>query len=269
MSNFSNIGFDITTQEEFQQLLERAYGKSEITKIKEGAYSIYTDPSGAELYIQFDKTNGCIGANPHFKGQSLRTVCLTSSFERPESELDGAFHCWADPSDENNPESGTYPFVFDLPDFKTIGKIEFPKNFTIQLTAFAQELSVYDNEKEFDKNQTSELKWATQSFVPSGLFSLEEDNYDPNLPQATGMFTGIIKQYERKRNDLTSEEFYWILVDTLGGEIDVVADIRFFEKQPNINGIVQGVFWLSGQLINAPKLEMKENKTFFQKIFGG
>ncbi len=225
MSNFSNIGFNVTTQEEFQQLLEQAYRTSNQIKINEGSYWVFTDTSGAELFMQFNKKNELLGANPHFKGKSKRTVCLTNTVERPESELDGAFHCWADPSEENNPDSGAYPFVFDLPDFKTIGQIDLPRNFDIQLTAFVQELSIYDSEKEYDESQTSELKWATQSFVPSGLFSLGEEGKDPSPPQATGMFTGIIKQFEKKRNELTGEEFYWLFVDTLGGEVDVVADI--------------------------------------------
>jgi len=54
----------------------------------------------------------------------------------------------------------------------------------------------------------------------------------------------------------------------LGGEVDVVADIRYFEKEPVVNGILQGQFWLSGQLINAPKRELNVSKTFFQKLFG-
>lgn len=268
MSNFSNLGFNITTPEEFQELLEKAYRISRSMKVNEGAYSIYTDPSGAELYIQFDKKNSCIGANPHYKGISKRTVCLTNPVDRPESELDGAFHCWADPTEENNPDSGAYPFVFDVPDFKTIGPIDFPKNFEIQLTAFAQELSIYDSEKEYDESQTSGPKWATHSFVPSGLFSFSEEGQDPNPPQATGMFTGVIKQFEKKLNDLTNEAFYWLLVDTLGGDVDVVADIRFFEKEPKIEGIIQGHFWLSGQLINPPTKEFKEEKSFFKKLFG-
>jgi hypothetical protein len=266
MSNLSDIGFNVTTQEEFQQLLEKAYKSSNQIKIDEGAYSVFTDTSGAELFIQFNKKNELLGANPHYKGKSKRTVCLTNTVERLESELDGAFHCWADPMSENDPDSGAYPFVFDLPDFKTIGQIKFPRNFEIQLTAFAQELSIYDNEKEYNDSQTTDPKFATQSFIPSGLFSFGEEK-DPNPPQATGVFTGIIKQYERKRNELTNEEFYWLLVDTLGGEVDIVADIRFFEKDPVLNGIVQGQFWLSGQLANAPKRELKENKTFFQKLF--
>ncbi len=268
MSNFSNIGFNVTTQEEFQQLLEKAYKTSNQIKIVEGAYSVFSDNSGAELFMQFNKKNELLGANPHFKGKSKRTVCLTNTVERTESELDGAFHCWADPSEQNNPDSGAYPFVFDLPDFKTIGHIDFPKNFDIQLTAFAQELSIYDNEKDYEESQTSEPKWATQSFVPSGLFSFGEGENDPNPPQATGIFTGIIKQFAKKKNELTNEEFYWLLVDTLGGEVDVVADVRYFEKDPAVNGIVQGQFWLSGKIINSPKRELTESKSFFQKLFG-
>lgn len=268
MSNFSNIGFNVTTQEELQQLLRKVYRTSKQIKISEGVYSVFTDASGSQLFMQFNKKNEFLGVNPHFKGKSRRTVCLIHTIDRPESELDGAFQCWADPSEENNPDSGLYPFVFDLPDFKTIGQIDFPKNFDIQLTAFAQELSVYDSEEEYDESQTSDLKWATQSFVPSGLFSFGEEEKDPSPPQATGIFTGIIRQFEKKRNELTGDEFYWLLVDTLGGEVDIVADIRYFEKTPIANGIVQGAFWLSGQLIDAPKREIKESKTLFQKLFG-
>ena len=61
--------------------------------------------------MQFNKKNELLGANPHFKGISKRTVCLTNTVERSESELDSAFHCWADPSEENKPDSGAYPFV--------------------------------------------------------------------------------------------------------------------------------------------------------------
>ncbi len=100
------------------------------------------------------------------------------------------------------------------------------------------------------------------------FFSFGEEDSDPNPPQATGIFTGIIKQFEKKRNELTSEEFYWLLVDTLGGEVDVVADIRYFEKEPVVNGILQGQFWLSGQLINAPNRELGKKKSFLQKLFG-
>lgn len=91
MSNFSNIGFRVTTQEELQHLLEKVYRTSTPIKIDEGVYYVFTDSSGAELYIQFNTKNKFLGVNPHFKGKSKRTVFLTNSVLRSESELDGAF----------------------------------------------------------------------------------------------------------------------------------------------------------------------------------
>ena len=267
MSNFSNVGFKVTVEQDYYQLIDKVYKVSSPVKVNGGTYFIYTDDSGAELYIQVSNKNECIGVNPHFKGKSKRTVCLTNSFQRPESELDGAFHCWADPTEENNPDSGVYPFVFDLPDSKTIGQMEFPKNVEIQLAAFAQELHIYQSEKEYFDSQTTEMKLAAQSFIPSGLFSVDEEN-GSNPPKAFGFFTGIIKAYERKTNLFTGEAYYWLLVDTLGGEVDVVAELKYFEKEPSVNGVVQGQFWLSGKLINPPANQVNESKTLFQRLFG-
>lgn len=267
MSHLSDIWFSVNTQEEFQQLLKKAYKRSRQIKVREGYYSLYSDPSGAELFMQFNTKNNIVGVNPHFRGKSKRTVCLTGMIERQENEFEGAFYCWADPSEKNNPDSGIYPFVFDLPNFRTIGQIELPQNIDIQLTAFAHELSIYSDEEEYYNLQTAEPKIATQSFIPSGLFSLEGKK-DSNYHESLADFTGIIKQYERRHNEFTSEEFYWLLVDTLGGEVDIVADIKYFEKEPIIGGIVQGAFGLSGQLINPPKREDSEDKSLLQKLFG-
>lgn len=267
MSHFSDIGFTMHSQEDFEALVDSAYSKSTATKVNEGTYFVYSDKSGAEMWIQFNNDNECIGANPHYNGKSRRTVCLTNTMERPESELDGAFHGWAAPAEKNNPESGDYPFVFDSPGFKTTGNIPFPVDYDIQLAAFAQELSVFDNEQEYDNSQASETKYAVQSFIPTGLFAAAENPEDDDPPQALAMFTGIIKQYERKRNGLTGHEFYWLLVDTLGGDVDVVADVLFFEKEPVKGGVLHGRFWLSGQLLH-PAGEQKTTKNFFQKLFG-
>lgn len=265
MSNFSDIGFTVSTQDEFYNLLRKAHNTSIEVKTDAGVYSIYTDNSGAELYTQFNNSKKLIGANPHFKGKSKRRVCLTRTVERPATALDGAFHCWAAPDRANDPDSGVYPFVFDSPDFKTIGEISFPADFEIQLTAFAHELQVFDNEQEYSDSQTTEMKFATQSFIPSGLFSPGEEK-DPDPPQATGIFSGIILECERRTNQMSGADFYWLLVDTLGGEVDVVADPRFFEKEPQVNGVVSGHFWLSGRLINPPAVAPK--KSFMQRFFG-
>ena len=50
--------------------------------------------------------------------------------------------------------------------------------------------------------------------------------------------------------EMTGEKFYWMLVDTLGGEIDVVASTDLCDELPNPLSIVQGQFWLSGRILD-------------------
>jgi hypothetical protein len=248
MSNFSNIGFHIKSEQELYNLAEKIYriGKTEV--VKNGKYVVYSDSSGAELWLQVDRENSLIGINPHYNGSSKRLVCLTEAIQRSDSILDGAFYCWANPAEQNNPDSGEYPFVFDLPNAKTIGEINFPYNVEIQLSAFAQEISLYNSEDEFKSEQTAEVKFATQSFLPMGLFKPEGESIEP--PDAIGMFTGIIKDFDIKVNSFTKNHFYWFLVNTLGGEIDIVADPILTIDKPRLNGIIQGQFWLTGQIYN-------------------
>lgn len=250
MSNFSNIGFVIDSEDDLARLLDQVGPISKPIPTKQGNYFYYSDPSGAELWIQINPKNELIGFNPHYRGKSRFKVGLTTAIPGEMSELDGSFHGWADPLDANDPESGAYPFVFDVPDFKSLKEFILPQAVEIQLSAFAQELTVYDDEEDYHASQTSEVKFATQSFIPIGLFGSDEsDQTQPTMNQARGLFAGIIREWEIKKNTFTNEPFYTLLVDTLGGAIDVVADNRFFEKEPRINGVVKGVFWLSGRIL--------------------
>jgi hypothetical protein len=266
MSNLSNIGFDVATADDFFALLERVYPLCKPIKSPAGTYFVYADPSGAELYLQFNTKNECLGADPHFNGKSRQKVCLTHVVERPDGELDGAFHAWANPQTPDSPDEASYPFVFDAPGFKAIGPINFPRNVEIQLSAFARELRVYSSESAYEAAQEGPVKYATQSFIPIGLFSLSDDNA-PTSPEALAVFSGVIKAVEKKRNQLTKQEFYWLLVNTLDGEVDVVADLRYFEQAPVLQGIVQGEFWLSGRLLDPPASSDKAKTSFFSRLF--
>lgn len=113
MSNLSNIGFGASTQEESFALVQQACALGSPIEVSEGYYVAYTEASGVELWIQFDHQQEVLGFNPHFRGKSKRSVRITADVERLESKLDGAFYAWADPTEDGDPESGTYPFVFD------------------------------------------------------------------------------------------------------------------------------------------------------------
>jgi hypothetical protein len=221
-------------------------------KAERGFYLIYTDQSGAEIYLQGNFDQELIGFNPHFAGKSRFKVGLTRMIERDSSELDGGFHAWANPKDENVEVSGEYPFVFDVPDFRSVEIAAYPQTREIQLTAFAShDFKVFAGEEDYQQAQESELDYASKMFVPVGLFAFDDanDSVDLSAVRPVGMFAGEIKEIELKTNALSGEKFYWLLVETYGGEVDVVVDPKYVPAEPQIGGIVSGTFWLSGKVL--------------------
>jgi hypothetical protein len=253
MSNLSDIGFPVQSDEDVNVLITETINRVESIKCPQGFYLRFADSSGAEIYLQGNNNQELIGFNPHFAGQSRRKVGLTKMIERDSSELDGGFKAWANPTGEDVEVSSEYPFVFDVPDFRTIDEIRLPQIREIQLTAFASnDFKIFASEKEYDVSQEGELKYASKSFVSTGLFAFNEqdESTDLTLVRPIGMFTGEIKDFEQKTNELSNEKFYWFLVETLGGETDVVADAKLVSTEPQIGGIVSGQFWLSGRFVD-------------------
>jgi hypothetical protein len=247
MSNLSDIGFPAQTGKEYGQLIALVATDGEKIPCAKGAYIKYSDPSGAELYCQLNKKNEILGMNPYFNGKSRFEAALTSQVNRSESALDGAFHGWAAPKNED-PESGDYPFVVDLPDFYTLSPINFPTKVTLQLSAFAQsEFELFKSEEEFNAQQKEGIKFGSQSFVSIGLFSNKEDNA---APEAYALINGVVLEWEKKVNKKTGNEFYWMLLQTQGGQIDAIADPKLIKYDPVKGTIVSGEFWLSGKILN-------------------
>lgn len=264
MSNLSDIGFPVSGEDDVNNVIQSVAKYVMEIPCLNGFYYKFTDESGAEIYLQTNQGQELIGFNPHYAGKSKRKVSLTKSLERESSELDGGFHAWANPLEEDNPESGEYPFVFDVPDFRTIGRIKFPQEFKVQLTAFASnDLKVYENEESFHQLQEDELQISARAFIPSGLFP-PDANTLVFEPRPFGLFAGEIKEYELKTNSLSKEKFYWFLVETLGGEVDVVADPKLIENEPQIGGILRGQFWLSGKIIDPP--DFQKTRSRFLKV---
>ncbi len=249
VSHFSTIGLPISTQDDFIDLAKRASDGAEVLETSRGRYLRWASKCGAELWLQIDRQNDCIGMNPHFSGPSKIRVGLTARVERPnDTELDGAFHGWADPT-LDNVESGSYPFVFDAPDAALHLDIELPAIRTAQLAAFAHEIAVYSSVQDYDGAEDGEgPRLASQSFIPSGLFGPEGGAAD--TPGSHAIFAGHVVQAREKQNPLTGRSYYWCLVDSLGGAFDVVIDPSLVESLPPVGGVVSGSFWLSGRLLD-------------------
>ena len=249
MSNLSDIGFPVGSEQDVNVLITETIKYVESIKCPQGFYLRFADSSGAEIYLQGNNEQELVGFNPHFAGVSRRAVGLTRAIERDSSPLDGGFYAWANPLD-GKAEAGEYPFVFDTPDFRMNEITSYPHVCEIQLTAFASnDFGIYADEKAYADSQESELKDAAKSFVPIGLPAFDEANeIDLSVARPIGKFAGEIKEYELKTNELSGEKFYWFLVETLGGEVDVVADVKLIADEPRVGSIVCGQFWLSGNL---------------------
>jgi hypothetical protein len=253
MSNLSDIGFPVKSEQDVNQVIMDILPHLEqISCPPYGFYFRFADVSGAEIYIQTNPAQEIVGFNPAFAGRTRFKGGLIARIERDTSELDGAFHAWADPQNDDFEKSGAFPFVFDVPDFRTHEKTELPKLCDVQLTAFASnDFQLFADTEEFDASQESELKYASKSFIPSGLFAFNEqaESVDTIPPQAHAILTGEIREFELKTNEFTGANFYWFRTETHGGEIDLVADANLIETEPQTGGIVRGSFWLSGKLV--------------------
>jgi hypothetical protein len=246
-SHFSSIGFPVASQEELVDLANRVADDVEELDVPAGCYLRWSSACGAELWLQVDRDNDLIGMNPHFAGESSVRVGITARVDRSDcTPLDGAFHGWADPA-EDDPQQGSYPFVFDLPDACLHAELALPAIVPVQIAAFAHEVSIFGSEEEYYASQPDEPRFASQSFIPSGLFTPGGDATVP--PQAYAIFTGHVLRAERRTNDLTGRPFFWALVDTLGGIFDVVVDPELLPEPPSAGGILSGSFWLSGRLL--------------------
>src|SRR5205085_2604545 len=126
------------------------------------------------------------------------------------------------------------------------GAVVVPSIGEVQLTAFAHELQAYESEAAYAATQSGAVKFATESFIPAGLFNAAT-NEQNTPPQAYAIFTGRVLDTALITNPATEREFCWAHVRTLGGELDMVADPDLLDGYLTKGGIVGGSFWLSGR----------------------
>lgn len=103
------------------------------------------------------------------------------------------------------------------------------------------------NDEDYERSQQQIPIFATESFVPSGLFNA---NGNDTLPlQAYSIFTDHVLDSKEITNPFTNCIFYWAKVKTLGGEIDIVVDPEILIGDLVVGGEVSGTYWLTGRII--------------------
>ena len=261
-SDLSAVGFMTRTQQDLMDLAEFAaeHGRSITASL--GRYVVWPSESGEQLWLQINREGRLVGLNPHFVGPSRIRVGIVEMMRDQSQLMEGCLSCWADPRNDD-PESGTYPLVVDLPDFdtSTLG-MELPRIATLQVAAFARDLRCWPDDAayelaEFEQGEPrrppSRVRgFAVESFIPSGMFGMTEGQTGPTSSRAIAIFTGHVLSANLRTNGYSRKSYWSIHTQTLGGQYDVVADPEVVGDPPLTGGVIQGTFWLTARLIGAP-----------------
>jgi len=246
-SQFSAIGFAVSSGEDLAALASRVADRADTIDAEGGQYLRWAAPSGEQLWMQLTRKGDAMGMNPHFAGQSVVHAGLEARVSRQtHTPLDATFLAWANPP-AGAATGGDYPFVFDCPDAASYAGLTLPAQTTLQVAAFAQQVSLYGNEAEYERARAADgLSFASRAFIPSGLISPDGQPVEPPEPHA--LFVGHVVVAAERRNSVTGTAYWWALVDTLGGTFDVVIDPALLPAPPQAGNILSGWFWLSARI---------------------
>ena len=241
--HFDAIGFPVDDREGLDELASLAAHKGQAQTVSGGFYIRFGFGDGPELWVQANTNRQIVGCNPHFAGAGALRAQVNQLIAHPRSPLDGAMRATAIDAD-----GAEYPFQCNLPDFAAAAAtVKTGAKIRLQIAAFAEQLQVFADAEEFRKSQSPSMSLAAESFIPAGLFSRPGKEDAPTRSKA--MFTGTVLKSEFRSNKLTTVPYQYILVRSLGGTFDVVAEPAALKGVPPGSGmIVQAACWLSARV---------------------
>jgi hypothetical protein len=125
----------------------------------------------------------------------------------------------------------------------SLAGLTFPRNLDVQIAAFAYRLGCFPDEQAFEREGLKTpggIGMAAKSFIPLDIFEGQRPS--------TALFCGEIVGIEVTANPATGQTYHHLLIETLGGQIDVVADPSVVVGEAHPGGIVQCAGWLSARL---------------------
>lgn len=247
-SQFSAIGFRVTSGEGLASLASHVAERADTIEAGAGQYLRWSSPSGEQLWLQLKHNGDAMGMTPHFAGKSRMTIAVEARIAREtHTPLDGSFLGWLNPS-SGPAGGGETPIVFDCPDAALHRELALPAVASVQIAAFAQNITVHASESAYREDQAAQgLSFSSRSFIPSGLVSPSGEPVNPPEPHA--LFSGHVLETSALRNSISGDPFCWALVETIGGTVDVVIDPESMSEPVRVGGVISGWFWLSGRLI--------------------
>jgi hypothetical protein len=267
-NSYSSIGFSVESHDLYKALVEQVADSGVHVAVPGiGGYIYVSTPEGAEIWVSVanERLEGCVphffGASPGFSDQPFRVLIsrILPTEGRPlVGQLEGQML---------DSEANRCPIVVDLPDFE-LHRAELQNGDVVrlQVVAFAHALTVFDSEAAYQANQhdgSHEMGFAAESFIPSGTFRPGGEPIEP--PTSEAIVSGLILASELRTNSVSGTPFYALVIKTLGGVIDMAADVALVTKPPVVGGIASGVCLLSARVLMYEPASEKISK--WEKIY--
>lgn len=263
-SHFTSIGFPAETVEEIEALALEVIDLTRTFNCPNGRYLRWASGEGAELWLQMDEDYNLIGVTPFFQKKSVVNVGIMHVLHRKDdTALEGAIRGWVNPK-HNNPRLGAFELVCDVVDIGRYPNLDLPFISPMRLSAFAYNLDVFSSLEDFQSSEVGQGKSNPESFLPLGL--TKADQGMTVQPESNAEISGRVVETAVLRNSHSQQNYYWILVRTEGGIVDMVCDPTLVTEPITPGDIVSGFSWLCGQI---PKPRLQQKKSLKQLIFGG
>ena len=251
-------------QIEFERLLKMAFESGSEIPLLNGKYYLWEPGGGIQIWVKV-KDRVVLGCTPHYSGEGVMKARIQGFYARPEeiSVTEGAFLGTALPADG---ESAGFPLVVDMPGFEsTASRIVPPQTVTVQIAAFAREMTCFPTVEAFAQWQRT-----TKNTPVSESFVFEETplmgNASGGPAPAEALITAQVLKAGLQINPITQQNFIALVVRTPDGStIDVVANSQAASGELLAGGIIQGTFWLSGTILGTASSPETQSQTINSK----
>lgn len=273
MSHMSCIGFAVADQEEFMANIDRIFDLAveDAPASPSTRHVRWSDASGASLAIHVADERVIECVTPFFAAREPARWRVRTSAPADDR---GCAHCGGADCDVVD-ETGalvTRTTVQWLHYQAYRAWLREPRDFAVEVVAFAERAAFYGSTEAFEAAQESwwpglaEAKdvrgFAEVSFLPEGIF---DDSGDIGA-RATAMFAGRVESAESLVNGMTGQTFWHVRVRSLPGLVDVVCDAP--EGAPEVGAIAVVRGWLVGRpTVPPPDLPPDERRTWLKRLF--
>jgi hypothetical protein len=163
---------------------------------------------------------------------------VTQTYPVLDTVMRGTAYGWISPEDESNPYTGCTPLAVAVPNFNCISELVLRHPMvTLQITGFVEGfLECYAPDSEFAPEYCLTPPW----------FGNPDMDPEPNAE-----VVGTVVTARLVTNAHTGNQFWHVVLDTVGGTIDLVVDQEsVMDGPPSLGQRARAKCWLSAHVVS-------------------